>query len=614
MTTAVRPQVHAAATDRHGRRPGGVSNIARQMVRDLLAAPVVVRRAGLAALTEKDWPVLLREAQRETGSLYGLWHDTPSGFIEDVVGETVWGRQRAFLDAIVTHKRVVVPAGFGVGKTWGAGRLVAWAGAVNPPGTIVIPTTATRERQVKRQLWPHIRAAIAKGKLPGRTDIMQWVMPTQDGLDVVASYGFSAAPTDEAAMQGIHGTPRLLLVVDEAGGISRLIGRGTNNLLTGDARMIAIGNPAMDDPGSWFEDISAEGEDPDEQGTLTIRVSALDSPALTGEPTPICRACVPNLDGHTIAGGSPSHLPDADWLKRTLREYGAEVASDQELERVVKYRVDPQVHPYVTSKVFALFPKDAGAKAMPSSWVEAGTLIDDPVGPEYARLCDLGLPDERDEFTVAKGSWIRLGVDVASDGGDEFAIYRSIGDVVHPVHFSSGSQNADAVKVSEVVLEQIDRAQRLAHAIGSEAIIRVKVDANGLGWGVVGNLERWFQTGRHKAHIVAVMVSETPERRDPAALMPPDRKRDEMWLAGRFLLQPDPSTGFGRWRLRVDHKCKVQLSLPNLSSNRAGFQTIERKSQMKARGVSSPDRAEAALLAVYEPFPLGQKRRRGLIQ
>ncbi|MET9110530.1 hypothetical protein [Streptomyces zhihengii] len=56
--------------------------------------------------------------------------------------------------------------------------------------------------------------------------------------------------SSKAEAHSIHGTPKLLIVVDEAGGIARTIGNGTNNLLTGDARMLAIGNPAMDDPRS----------------------------------------------------------------------------------------------------------------------------------------------------------------------------------------------------------------------------------------------------------------------------------------------------------------------------------------------------------------------------
>ncbi|MFF3247043.1 hypothetical protein ACFYWY_25685 [Streptomyces sp. NPDC002870] len=86
-----------------------------------------------------------------------------------------------------------------------------------------------------------------------------------------------------------------------------------------------------------------------------------------------------------------------------------------------------------------------------------------------------------------------------------------------------------------------------------------------------------------------------------------------IWLATRALLQPDPSTGTGRLRLQVDRQAGIQLSTPKLGSNTAGYSIIESKKSMKARGMKSPDRAEAALLAVYEAEPLNQPRRRGLL-
>lgn len=990
------PDAEAAAT-RHGRSPGVRSRVARSLALDLLDAPKTQRRAWLHSLDPAERARVFAEVQRETGTLYACWHDDPYGFVEDVLGETMWGLQREVMDSIALPgvKRVIVPAGFGIGKTFLAGRMVAWAGAVNPVGAIKIPTTATRMRQVRSQLWPHIKTAVAKGKLPGHTDTVQWVADDMYGNETQIAYGFSAAPTDEAAMQGIHGcyssdveiltnegwkffpdvrgdeqvmslradgvaewgpitevtnveidgylnvhdgtrvnfsvtdghrmlwspmhyrkpdrlvcpycdtevgakgraqhegkhlragavwierewapvaaaerrwqlgsymdlpqeffvrrtntwegtpfgpvtfagtrsgpdltfqsdqfarflgwyvaegrvherpigkatrrticvaqmqgdkyeqitalldevgvkyvrtdhsirflhknfalwlqehcgvgsgekrvpklimdapqpiirafldtyrmgdgtrhthpdsaryvtssklladdihellvkmgtarklrlmhpagsggeingtaftrkrdvwvvteagrpadsnvkkanvsrvrhqgpvycvttpnetlmvrrngtpmwcgnTPKLLLVVDEAGGIAPLIGKGTNNLLTGDAKMLAIGNPSMDEPGSWFERISEEGLNPEEPSTLAVRISTLDSPAITGEVTPLCRACVPNLDGHTIAGGFPSHLPDRDWMMRTLREWGVMLPPDAPIGVVAQAALESGV-PYLIAKVLAMFPKDSGNQIMPSSWVEAAEAVEEPSGDDYVRLCDLGLDNELDKHMVKRGAWIRLGVDVASDGGDELAVYRSVGDMLQQVHVSSGSQNADAMVVAEKIAGYIDQARALAGALGSTRPVRVKVDGNGLGWGVVGVLKRWTRTDRLVGvEVVSVMVSESPEREDESAVMRPYRKRDEMFLAGRFLLQPDPSTGFGRVRLRVDHKCKVQLSTVGYSNNAAGYVVAESKGSMKKRGLSSPDRAEAALLAVYEPMPVGMMRR-----
>ncbi|MCD9904573.1 hypothetical protein LUR56_39865 [Streptomyces sp. MT29] len=143
--------------------------------------------------------------------------------------------------------------------------------------------------------------------------------------------------------------------------------------------------------------------------------------------------------------------------------------------------------------------------------------------------------------------------------------------------------------------------------------VRVKVDKNGIGHGVTSMLETWAENGTHEAQIVGVMVSESPTQDDPGAVMRPYRKRDEMWLATRGLLQPDPSTGTGRLRIRTDRQTGIQLSTPKLGSNTAGYTIVESKKSMKARGMKSPDRADGALLSVYEPEPLNQPRRRGLL-
>ncbi|MEW1700757.1 hypothetical protein ACIQCR_16915 [Streptomyces sp. NPDC093249] len=572
-------------------RPGVVSRDAANVADILLRLPPAERRSAFKAhLTARERAVVMTEVERATGSLYGLWRDTPSGFVEDVLGESLWSKQRAVLDAVADHKRVAVPAGFGVGKTHLAARAAVWFTNVYPVGTALCITTATRYRQVQRQLWPHIRKIVPRAQLPGHCDTVQYKMTDAYGQDVVVAYGFSAPAGDEAAMQGIH-MPHLLLIVDEAGGIASTIGHGTNNLLTGGhAAMLAIGNPAMDSPASWFEELCTEGDDPAEPTTVTIPISSLDSPAITKERTPYCTDCPPGVERHSLA----THMPDQDWVDRTIRSYGED-------------------HPYVIAKVHARFPKGGGGVALPPSWVDAAMAYEDPTGEGWHRICDLGLDGETAQHTVREGAWVRLGVDVAADGGDEFTIVRAVGDAVEFRHASAGAANDSQVTVAERVLEEIHAAQRLADALGSRHPVRVKVDQNGLGHGVVGMLKRWAETGAHRAQIVGVMVSESPEAEDPGAVMRPWIKRDEMWLATRSLLQPDPSSGRGRLRLLVDKKTASQLATPKLLHRTNGFTQIESKKAMRARGMKSPDRAEAVLLSLYEPEPLHKPRRRGLL-
>lgn len=557
------------------------SKAARDLFYDLMATPPEVRRVFFDELRDRDVTAVLRAAAYEAGTPYAIWQDDPYGFTRQVIGESVWSKQRRVLEAIPQHKRVAVPSAFGTGKTHLAARAALWRSLVYPFGTSLTVTTATRFRQVVRQLWPHIRMAVAKANLPLIADQTQLSAFDKNGTRVQIAYGFSAPPHDEAAVQGIH-APRLFIVVDEAGGISRVIGSAMRGLLTGeDTRLLAIGNPPTDDEGSWFEQLC------EDEKVATIPISAYDAPLQTGEKTQRCRACPSEVPPHQLG----VHLVDGDWISETLSDYGDDA-------------------PFVTAKVHAKFPKGGPSRVIPSDWIDLAVREEDPeeFDESYVRLCDLDLIDEADlDFHVQMGSWIRLGVDVASDGGDEMVIARSVGDVAHIVHSSTGSANVNAVDVAGKVLIQIRRAELLRDALGSKDPIRVKIDAIGVGWGVVSTLEAWGSEGIHSAEIVRVNVAEDTYRPDEGETLRPNRKRDEMWLVGRSLLQPrvenegPDGEPLGSIRLKVDKRAKTQLAAPTYATSSAGRTVVESKKKMKARGVASPDRAEAILMAFYEP-------------
>lgn len=560
------------------------SKAARILFYDLMDTTPEVRRMFFDGLDQRDVTAVLRVAADEAGTPYAIWQDDPYGFTMQVLGETVWTKQREVLEAIPKHKRVAVPSAFGTGKTHLAARAALWRSLVYPFGTSLTVTTATRFRQVVRQLWPHIRTAVAKADLPLIADQTQLSAFDKHGTRVQIAYGFSAPPHDEAAVQGIH-APRLFIVVDEAGGISRIIGSAMRGLLTGeDTRLLAIGNPPTDDEGSWFEGLC------EDEKVRTIPISAYDAPLQTGEKTQRCRACPSEVPPHRLG----VHLVGSDWIEETLADYGDDA-------------------PFVTAKVHAKFPKGGPGRVIPSDWIDIAMREVDPeeFDESYVRLGALDLPDETDDIMVRRRSWIRLGVDVAADGGDEMVIARSIGDVAHIVHSSTGSANVNAVDVAGKVLEHIKRAENLRRALGTEAPIRVKIDGIGVGWGVASTLIAWGREGIHNAEIVATIVSEDTYRADEGETLRPNRKRDEMWLTGRSLMQPNAHTGYGSIRLVIDKRCKAQLAAPTYSTSSAGRTVIESKKHMKSRGVASPDRAEAVLLAFYEPIT---KEKRGTFE
>lgn len=525
---------------------------ARSLIADLLALDPVTRRGWYRELPPADMAVVMTGCRRELGTPFGLWQDDPVGFVQDVLGDTTWTKQDEILESVRDNVRTAVPATHSPGKSFLGGRCVAWFVSVWPLGTAKALTTAPKMRQVRQILWggQGIRRAHAAGRLPGTITSDLWKVG-----EYVLAYGFSPADWDEDAVQGEH-APHLLLVVDEAGGISHTLGRAYVAVLSQmHPRALLLGNPPTDDEGSWFEEQS------EKTGLVhTVRISAYDTPNFTGEPTGRCTTCPPGTPVHRVA----AHLTSQDWVAETIEEFGEDSA-------------------FVIARVAAQFPHAVGQKVIPYSWVEAA--VDDEQEP-------------------APGNWVRLGADIASDGGDEFAIARAAGYRVELVHRSSGAANADPVNVAGVIVQQTREACELRDRLGDERLVTVKIDASGLGWGVAGLVKRQVEEAGLPARVLPVRGEDEPH--DETQFR---NARSEMWWNTRRLMKPttDAATGQvvagGKVHLvNAPTRLVAQLSGPKYGSDSAGRIVVEKKREMKARtGGSSPDLADAVNLALYEP-------------
>lgn len=540
------------------------SKIAGSMIADLLDAPPVVRNAWILELDPADFLELTATAADLLGSPFGLWQDDFRGFVEIGLGESLWAKQNEIGISLVENERTAVPSCHDAGKSHLAARAVAWWVCVWPAGTARAITTASRWRQVRNQLWPHIRAIHARARLPGICLQTEWQMGE---LKYPAAYGLSPDDYDETAFSGIH-DPHVLAVVDEAGGLSPTLGQSLESLMSGEhARLLLIGNPPIDETGSpWFEERCAKPT------YHVIRLPARATPNFTGFPTPICRVH-PDMPEHPIS----QHLVSKRWVAGIAADYGEE-------------------DPYYVARVDAEFPKDVTGKAIPRTWLEAAAGLD--------RGQDEGPP------VPVKSRWVRLGVDVAADGGDELAIARADGYTLRVVKTSRGAANAEPHDVAGMILEQIEEAEVVRRELGSKRPVRVKVDAIGVGWGIAGILQLWRTEGRHKAEIVKVSVGKSPTTTEGMEKFA--NQRAEMWWTGRILSTArrdeqdrkiDPT-----WRLDVTDTEVKQLAAPKYGRTSDGRIKIETKDDMKKRGVGSPDRAEAILLAVYEPTGGGRGR------
>lgn len=510
-----------------------------RLIDRLLTADPQERMQIYALLEPEERAALSMLMDAELDNPWGRWEGNPVGFIEEGLGETLWSKQREIAEALVTHQRVAVPAGHGGGKSHLSARLVAWWVSSHPVGTTLAVTIAPTHRQVRNIIWPHIRKTAAQAKLRGEVLTQSWKV----NGDIVA-YGFSPSPYDESAAQGIH-MPNLLIIVDEAGGIGEVVGQALEALMTGgNTRLLLLGNPPTDKEDSWFE------RSCNSPLYKTIPISAYDTPNFTGEETGMCKSCPAHVAPHPVA----THLVDQRWVDDVISEFGPDA-------------------PFVEARVWARFPRAVANKVIPFQWAEMAASNENP----------------------ATGDTVRLGVDVAADGGDEFVIAVQDGFSVRIAHNSSGIQNHNAVDVAGVVATHIEAAMALHAERGVQTPVHVKIDTIGVGWGVVSILSKWQEERQWKAKIIGVNVSERANDGDKFR-----NQRAEMWWNGRMLLQPDKDNRQDM-HLNVDRPAMAQLSTPTFKSDSAGRIQIESKVEMKRRGMSSPDRAEAILLAMYEP-------------
>jgi hypothetical protein len=488
---------------------------------------------------------------------YSPYRHDPRGFVHDVLRESTWSKQDEIMRSVVENKRTAVKACHGPGKSHIAARIVSWWGSVWPVGTAKIITTASVFRQVRNVLWPHIRRVHRVHGLPGETNQVEWKI---DGE--IVGYGFSARDTDPEAVQGEHAT-HLLLVVDEAGGISHALGSAFTGLATDTgARVLVIGNPPTDDEDTWFERLFSS------ELWHAITISAYDTPNFTGELTGWCGSCPPEVEAHRIA----SHLVDQSWVNDVISEFGEDSA-------------------YVIARVHARFPELVANKTIPVSWVEA-------VLPQH----DADSGELVWDVEPVDSVHVKLGVDVAADGGDELVVAQAVGYECSIVHKSAGRSNAKPHDVAGYVLEPLRSACELQAALnaehGTQHKVRLKIDAIGIGWGVAGILEAWVDEFELDAEIVPVNVGERAA--DPEKYA---NQRAEMWWNMRELIA-------GRLvGLNIDRRCVAQLSGPLYHHTSNGRIAIEKKSKLKERGLPSPDRAEAVSLTFYEP-PVDKPKKR----
>ncbi len=481
---------------------------------------------------------------------------------EERLHDFLWSVQKQILEALAVHRRVAVRSCHEVGKSFLAGRIAAWWIDTSPVvGDAFVVTSAPSGHQVRAILWKEIGRAHTRGNLRGRLNQTEWLQETNGGKEEQVAFGRKPDDMNPDAFQGIHAR-RVLVIFDEANGIRGPLWEAADTLIANDeSKMLCIGNP--DDPVGEFYEACRPGS-----GWHVIEIGAFDSPTFTGEPVPTKIA--PLLIGRTYVDEKRRKwAPNWYWVDRN----GQPTDNVAEGVRCVPPDgVSPtDTNPLWQSKILGKFPENSETGGLiPISWVLAA---------QNRALPAVG-PNE-------------MGQDVGG-GGDSSCTAHRRGPVVR---IKREDHNPDTMQTCGHMLADLKE-------VGATL---TKVDVIGIGRGIVDRAKevhaeeealcKSLDKGPPKWKVVGINVSGEPQ--DKTAFI---NLRAELWWNIRGMFEAGTIDIDSQ-----DEDLAAELCSIRYKRTSSGKIQIESKDEAKRRGIPSPNRADALMLAFAPEIKIKDK-------
>ena len=256
------------------------------------------------------------------------YQKNPKAFLKAAWPDVIlWDKLEEVFEALLNNRRVVVPSGHGVGKTWLEARIALWFLFCFPPAKVI--TTAPTWPQVELLLWTEIKVAHRTSAIELGGRILQTELKIRDDWFAV---GFS---TRGKASERDFGTPKfqgyhaenLLVLMDEAAGVEPEIWTSVESLIVAENnKALAMGNPTSP-TGKFYEACKSPL-------WKKVTISSYDHPNVQ--------------TGQIVINGAVTK----EWIEERVAEWGED-------------------SPLFKAKVKGEFPDEGSDTLIPLSWLEA---------------------------------------------------------------------------------------------------------------------------------------------------------------------------------------------------------------------------------------------------
>ncbi|MBU5214944.1 DEAD/DEAH box helicase family protein [Heyndrickxia oleronia] len=261
------------------------------------------------------------------------------------------------------------------------------------------------------------------------------------------------------------------------------------------------------------------------------------------------------------------HKDRVDYKTHKVSSWDSPRASKENIERLIrKYGKDSDV---VRVRVYGEFPKSEPDVFIPLEMAEIATETTlEPIGNE-----------------------LHLGVDVARYGDDETVIAPRIGGKIFDLRTYNKQSTTETTG-------RIIEAARFFYLEYSIHYVKVKIDDDGVGGGVTDQLKEIVSQEQFPFTIDVIPIGNGRTANDEEHY---ENRGTEMWASIRDRLQDNFSSYLQGEKASVqlpnDEKLISQLTTRKYKMSSKGRIMLERKEDMKKRGLDSPDRADAVALA-----------------